>query len=54
MVNEKINNGANKSKFSNYEEHIMKIAKDLVSKALVLGNGGQLEELMELGEDLYK
>ncbi len=32
----------------------MKIARDLVSKALILGSGGHLDELMELGEDLCK
>jgi len=29
----------------------MKSAKDLVSKALLLGSGGHLQELMDLGED---
>lgn len=29
----------------------MRTAKDLVGKALVLGSGGHLQELIDLGED---
>lgn len=54
VINERINNGVNKQKPINSDDQHLKIARDIVSKALMLGRGNYLQEMINLEEEQSK